>query len=307
MLGAVTAFFSGVAIYLWLPETAQRAPLSMRHSNSEADDVVLLEMSTTSDETIRPEQECKLQPAGQDNPTVQILPWWRKPRVILPCLLYAFHSMNSMWLNESFPLWCLGSVIVGGLGMTLYEIGMMVSAASLFLIVFQIFAFHRLVDRYGPSKVFSGAALCMAAPVFSLPYTSYALSFTQTTKNATVGNVTGVQNELIISDSSRLSTLAAVAILFGLASSASVSAFSSVFMLINNSVTTDKRASVNGLAMTIASGTKAVGPILGSSILAWTFEKGRTISWFLATHLDFLLQLFSGSCCTAFHGGLCPA
>ena len=158
------------------PETAQRAPLSMRHSNSEADDVVLLEMSTTSDETIRPEQECKLQPAGQDNPTVQILPWWRKPRVILPCLLYAFHSMNSMWLNESFPLWCLGSVIVGGLGMTLYEIGMMVSAASLFLIVFQIFAFHRLVDRYGPSKVFSGAALCM------LP--QYFLSHTQAMRSA---------------------------------------------------------------------------------------------------------------------------
>ena len=300
IIGALAAFVSGVCIFFWLPETARQdaaaAAVQFEYQNradSEADDIVLLEMSSASGEIVATINNLNDDPehdGEQDAPT-RIPPWWRSRRVLLPCLLYAFHSMNSMWLNESFPLWCLGSVLVGGLGMSLYEIGMMVSAASLFLIVFQIVAFHRLVDRYGPSVVFSGAALSMAVPTLFLPFASYGFVVVQAANNVTGGgNMTGSDDsDILVTSASRVGTLAAVAFLFGLASSASVSAFASVFMLINNSVTTDQRGAVNGLAMTIASGTKAVGPILGSSLLAWTFEKGRNVSWFFGHTFGFFI------------------
>ena len=43
-----------------------------------------------------------------------------------------------------------------------------------------------------------------------------------------------------------------------------VLSFTSLFLLINQSVSTANRASVNGLAMTIGSLAKGVGPMLGS-------------------------------------------
>lgn len=48
-----------------------------------------------------------------------------------------------------------------------------------------------------------------------------------------------------------------------------VQGFTSLFLLINRAVPAEKRASVNGLAMTVGSVAKAVGPILGSVGYAW--------------------------------------
>ena len=53
-----------------------------------------------------------------------------------------------------------------------------------------------------------------------------------------------------------------VGILFGMTSLISVTTFSTSFMLINNSCSNDDRGAVNGLAMTVASITKALGPVI---------------------------------------------
>mmetsp|Transcript_25242 Transcript_25242/g.37200 ORF Transcript_25242/g.37200 Transcript_25242/m.37200 type:complete len:171 (+) Transcript_25242:2-514(+) len=53
-----------------------------------------------------------------------------------------------------------------------------------------------------------------------------------------------------------------------------VLAFTSLFLLINRSVPTDQRASVNGLAMTVGSVSKAIGPIAGSILYAWSIHNG---------------------------------
>lgn len=51
-----------------------------------------------------------------------------------------------------------------------------------------------------------------------------------------------------------------------------VLSFTSLFLMINQSVSTANRASVNGLAMTIGSFAKAVGPMLGSVLFAWSIN-----------------------------------
>ena len=56
------------------------------------------------------------------------------------------------------------------------------------------------------------------------------------------------------------------------ATSGSNIAFASNAVIINQSVPTNKRASVNGLGMTIGSIAKAIGPFSGSVMFAWSLE-----------------------------------
>jgi len=68
-------------------------------------------------------------------------------------------------------------------------------------------------------------------------------------------------------------------------------AFTCSFVLINNSCETAVRGTVNGIAMTIASITKALGPLCGSVILAWSLSSGRFkgFSFLLGHHFSFFL------------------
>lgn len=66
-----------------------------------------------------------------------------------------------------------------------------------------------------------------------------------------------------------------------------MSIFTSAFLLINNSCNSLERGAVNGLAMTVASFTKATGPILGSVIFAWSVTNG--LSFPLSHHFGFFI------------------
>ena len=52
------------------------------------------------------------------------------------------------------------------------------------------------------------------------------------------------------------------------------SMFTANFSIINNSVVTAQRGSVNGLAMGIASFFKATGPMAGTALFAWSLTNG---------------------------------
>ena len=314
VVGALFALLSGVTIYIYLPETVNRVDgrtaQNSRLVNFEPNHIILLEMTseenqedTSQDIAIRKNKD------PESNKNIDIGPvWWRSRRVLVPCLLYAFHSMNAVWLNETFPLWCLGSVLVGGMAMSLAEIGTLATISSIFVVVFQIFAFHRFANRFGPSKVFLNSVMCLVIPVVAIPYASYIIDFDvnvvtlQNTTNAVTDlNMTQENSSTLdsqafdvsVSTSSRIIAMAVAAILFGITSASSVAAYSAVFMMINNSCNEHQRGAVNGLAMTIASATKSVGPILGSSILAWTFNNGHKISWIFGHTFSFLLVALS--------------
>jgi len=213
-------------------------------------------------------------------------------RVLWPCLVYSFHSLNSMWLNEVFPLWCLGSKASGGLSLSLYEIGMLISISSTLLVLFQAIGFHRLVTCLSPTKVFIGGALSMIPFVFLMPLTAplsveMNYTFSNASSSQDVGNVTSLRSLTLQEQSQRAGMMVVVGFLFGMSSVCSVTTFATSFMLINNSCSNDERGAVNGLAMTIASITKAIGPVIGSSILAWSFTNGKKISWILGHPLNF--------------------
>ena len=58
-------------------------------------------------------------------------------------------------------------------------------------------------------------------------------------------------------------------------------------MLINNSCDGSQRGSVNGLAMTLASVTKAIGPIIFSVLFAWSVT--NDLSFPLSHHFTFFI------------------
>ena len=66
-----------------------------------------------------------------------------------------------------------------------------------------------------------------------------------------------------------------------------MSIFTSAFMLINNSCDGSQRGSVNGLAMTLASVTKAIGPIIFSVLFAWSVT--NDLSFPLSHHFTFFI------------------
>ena len=126
--------------------------------------------------------------------------------------------------------------------------------------------------------------------VFCMPFSSdLSVEMHYTFANnasAAVQNVTVLTQE---QEGQRAGMLTLVGFLFGMTSLVSVTTFSTSFMLINNSCSNDDRGAVNGLAMTIASVTKAVGPVVGSSILAWSFQHGRHIAWIFGHAFNFWL------------------
>jgi MFS family permease len=182
--------------------------------------------------------------------------------------------------------------------MSLYEIGLLVSISSVLLVVFQAVGFHRLVNCFSPTKVFIGGALSMVPFVFLTPLASSLSVEMNYTFSASEG---GGNNESLVGSGVNVTVLDAeqatqrgwmfviVGLLRGMCSLISVTIFSTSFMLINNSCSNDDRGAVNGLAMTIASMTKAMGPAIGSSLLAWSFTSGKNIAWVLGHPLNFWL------------------
>jgi MFS family permease len=113
---------------------------------------------------------------------------------------------------------------------------------------------------------------------------NYTFADTSDLNHSFVQNITVMTPE---QETSRGAMMALVGFLFGMTSLVSVTTFATSFMLINNSCSNDDRGAVNGLAMTVASLTKAMGPVIGSSILAWSFQHGRHAGWFFGHTFNF--------------------
>ena len=312
VVGACFALLSAVCVYFFLPET--RSVLMPQHrqalaSNDGGDekeqhdvqhDFLEIEMASPAATNEESSKESSTESSKESSkksfsskqtissPGIlsSVFSFCADWRVLWPCLVYSFHSLNSMWLNEVFPLWCLGSTRVGGLSMSLYEIGLLVSISSILLVIFQAIGFHRLVNHFSPSKVFIGGALFMVPFVFLTPLTaSMSVEMNYTFSDGGDGvNMTVVQNVTVLNAAQATQRgwmFIVVGFLRGMSSLVSVTTFSTSFMLINNSCSNDDRGAVNGLAMTIASVTKAIGPAVGSSLLAWSFTQGKDIAWVL--------------------------
>jgi len=173
----------------------------------------------------------------------------RNPTVMLTVCMYAVWSMGNIMMNEVLPIWGLAPRGVGGLDITTAEIGAIMASIGVFLVLFQTFAYHRIAACFaGPVHMFRAAAVVWIATVLFMP---------------TAGQVQG-----------KWARIGVTAAFNCLRSALGTAAFTSIFMMVNNSAPSEQRGSVNGLSMVVGSIGKAVGPALGANLFAWSVTSG---------------------------------
>ena len=259
VVGSAFALLSGTVIYFLLPETKR----------NEYSHVELTAIDNDND-------------AENDGnvPTASVPPKSRviSSLVLQSCTVYAVHSFCAIWLNEIFPLWCIASVDSGGLGLDLDEVGSILSASGIAVLVYQVFLFSWISSLLSRTRLMS---ICMIIQCFT----------TLTLSNIKLADGTSTCSESVC--------IYLVGVVYVAHQICTLSAFTTVFILINNSSAACNRGTVQGVAMTVASVTKALGPIVGSSLLAWSLTSGRIMNPIILGHrfsftLVALLWLCSG-------------
>jgi len=156
--------------------------------------------------------------------------------------LYCIWSLHDMAYTEILSLWCVSPRSNGGLGLTTTDVGQILAISGFIMLMFQLFAFTSVVNL-------TGAVLLSRIAAATTVLLMVAYPFMAMLHGLTLWAV--------------LSLLSTVKVLFG------AMIFTTSFLLLNNSVTRDQRGAANGLAMSLVSLFKAVGPAAGGSIFAW--------------------------------------
>ncbi|CAM9273108.1 unnamed protein product [Choristocarpus tenellus] len=159
--------------------------------------------------------------------------------------IYGLLGLLACGFDEFFPLWALSSTHLGGLDWTTVEIGQVLSFCGIGMIVFQVLIYPQLMKLLGVVQA-QCLALAIVAPIISLLPT---LNYLQGT---------GLWQ-----------TVAAVALISSIKASLNI-IFVAMALATNACVPTSQRGALNGLAMSIGSIGKASGPVLASTLFAWS-------------------------------------
>lgn len=207
----------------------------------------LQDPSTTADEEHEPIKDCehgtavtdKSRPPPKRGATVSEL--IAIPGVVEIVGAYFSLSIISIMFDEVFPLWAMASLKSGGLHFKSASIGTIMSFTGIALVLYTVLVYPQLAKMWGPLKSYR---IGMMALIPLLLITTVVPLLHQSVRwYGLVSCVTAVKMCTNLS-------------------------FAGNAILINRSVSADKRASVNGLSMTIGSIAKALGPCLGSLIFA---------------------------------------
>eukprot|EP01156_Anaeramoeba_ignava_P015201 Anaeramoba_ignava/a612063_15.p1 GENE.a612063_15~~a612063_15.p1 ORF type:complete len:581 (-),score=186.55 a612063_15:77-1819(-) len=167
--------------------------------------------------------------------------------VILPCLLYGLVSLFYGIFDTVVPIFCFQSKSDSGLGFSPSDIaiGNAVSCAS--YLFFQMIVYPRISKYFSPINLFRSIIIISSIFIISFPYLSII--------DQKYGKkVTWVFFLLIYT------------INFGLESIA----FTSLFLVVNNSARPFRIGSINGIGQTFAALFKSFGPILSGSVYSWS-------------------------------------
>lgn len=152
--------------------------------------------------------------------------------------------------DEVFPVWAVAPTASGGLDFSIQNIGYTWIFSGLFLITFQLFAYTLIAAKFGAKWALrSGAILGVVAFVI-------------------------MPTAAVFADSSK--PLMWISLLFGwaLRIGSGTMCFTSVNVLINESVPAHNTGTANGLAFALSAPIKAIGPAVGGSLMAWSLSNG---------------------------------
>jgi hypothetical protein len=165
----------------------------------------------------------------------------------MACTAYFALSFVSITYDECVPLWAMSSRQAGGLGYPQIKLGTLMTASGVLLTLYTIFLYPPISVRLGKLWGFkvgqaSAAPFMLIIPCLSLLQPDSPLLFPSLVLIYTFGKMG-----------------------CGLG-------FASLALLLNQCVPSSKRATLNGLSMTIGSISKAIGPFTGAIVFAWSIR-----------------------------------
>jgi len=290
---ALVGFVALIMALLYLPETLD-VPAKQERESGDCDgdsdcDVVLpaddenigdVEMAevTKSDTDKRQVDEVSINEHGSDGRSsgegrkhTSFRELLRFPNVSHYVVGYFLISLVAVIYDEAIPLWCLSSIQRGGLEYTSREVGQIMSVVGIPLVIFTFLGYPRLAKKLGEVNCFKTGQLFAAIMCVGTVLLRY-LPLVQQCCDENALEDDGERCRCSHHDYASWHGWVLQGLIV-LCSSVThmgfVMGFTSLFLLINRAVPAEKRASVNGLAMTVGSVAKAVGPILGSVGYAW--------------------------------------
>lgn len=182
-------------------------------------------------------------------------------KIRLLFVIYMLYCFLIMYIDETFPLWCVTSVSNGGLGWEAAEVGETLASIGFGLVLFQIFVYEWMIKKYfnmGAVETYFRLLVWSGSFMIVLPIVS----------DTTLRVLEAVYGANHLHTRSNV-TLRVVLVLCWLCYRVpATSAFSTLAMVVNSSVDQRMRGTMNGLIMTAGSLGNASGPIVGSTIYA---------------------------------------
>ncbi|KAG2151376.1 major facilitator superfamily domain-containing protein [Suillus clintonianus] len=174
------------------------------------------------------------------------------PTVVIPIANYAMLAFLDVSFRALLPLFFATPIYLGGLGFTPSSIGLWLALFGIIDGVFQALFFAKIVDRFGPKRLFCVSVSCFAPVMVIFPIMSWLASARG-----------GVDHAITFALLCQLVLIVTWDMAFG-----------TVFMFITASAPTDTvLGTINGLGQTSASMARAFGPALATSLFAVSKER----------------------------------
>eukprot|EP00049_Salpingoeca_infusionum_P027046 m.29949 g.29949 ORF g.29949 m.29949 type:complete len:495 (-) comp9220_c1_seq1:2547-4031(-) len=195
-------------------------------------------------------------------------------------LLYAIFAFAAIGMDEMHSVFCATPVSLGGLGWTTTDIGMSLAIVGVVISCGQMFLYPPLAARLKAKGVLVLACVMTALLAFVYPLTHYVAPHEAQKEVMTDGATNLTLETVLVEDNNPwhsntmlwwcLGSVAALYKLFG------GMAFISISLLINNSVVSERRGMVNGLAMTCTAIGRLLGPSIGGAAFSWSISSPHT-------------------------------
>ncbi|KAL7120309.1 hypothetical protein ACP275_02G115700 [Erythranthe tilingii] len=157
-------------------------------------------------------------------------------------IVYCIFSLHDMAYTEIFSLWAESPRRLGGLSYTTQDVGTVLAISGFGLLVFQSSIYPVVEKITGPIR------LSRILGIISIPLlTSYHY----------IAMLSGVTLSIVLNCASLVKNVMSISIVTGL------------FILQNRAVDQHQRGAANGIAMTLMSLFKAVGPAGGGMLFSW--------------------------------------
>jgi hypothetical protein len=199
----------------------------------------------------------------------------RTDGVAAALMAYFFLSFIDMSFNEIVPLWAMSSLAVGGLNMLQKSIAALMTLTGCLLVVYTFVLFPKISNYFGRVRSYRGGQIifipfCLGLTLLSaIPQDSFMNS---------------LQFPLLV-------------LFYAVGKACCSLGNSSLGLIINRSVPKEKRASINGLSMSIGSASKAIGPMSSAFIYAWSISSSNTLPFPFDYHLIYIILALIACLC----------